>query len=95
MEGATKSNKCWVFYLLRVMELFKSLHLKIIINFEISYLSNFSLELMMEGKKILPRKCRKCIFLFIEGAIVMVSYLYKTLGNEKKVWQHINVGMTI
>lgn len=86
MEGATKFNKCWVFYLLRVIELFKSLHLIIIIDFEISYLSNFSLELMMKGTKMLPRKCGKYIFLFTEGAIIIVSYLYKTLGNEKKVW---------
>lgn len=56
MEGATEFNKCWVFYLLRVIELFKSLHLKIIIDFEISYLSNFSLELMMEGTKNTAKK---------------------------------------
>lgn len=41
---------------------------------------------MMKGTKILPRKCGKYIFLFTEGAIIIVSYLYKTLGNEKKVW---------
>lgn len=38
----------------------------------------------MKGTKILPRNCGKYIFLFTEGAIIIVSYLYKTLGNEKK-----------